>query len=141
MKRTLRRASIALLGLLALVIAAFVPVVPGSVTYRSVRDSASQLDPTLDQLVSAHEAGVESHELYALRDGELHLRCMSTRHALVLVTGVSTTYWSLDDLESLRAAHPELEPHWPDPTARDAGVAWIPNSRERDKSCFPGAAR
>ena len=131
MPRQVRRALVTISGIALLIVAAFIPVFPGAVTYRSVLD-APQSTSVRSLLVSSHETGVETHDLYALHEGVLHLRCQSTRSAVVLVTGVSFTYWPLSTLADFRAENPNLERYWPDPAAPNAGVAWAPTSAEND---------
>jgi hypothetical protein len=91
--------------------------------YRAVSAEGGTRDP--GDMISSGTAGIQEFEDYALLDGALYLRFQTTRGALLLVTHLDFREWTAADVEAFRKAHPKLEPHWPDPTRADGGVAWI----------------
>ena len=55
---------------------------------------------------------------HVVKDGQLHLRVQSTRHALVIVTVVDAPGWGEQAVAAYRAGHPTIERLWPEQPIR-----------------------
>ena len=59
---------------------------------------------------------------HLVSEGRLYLVVQRERQSLLLVMGVETETWDVARIRTFRAAHPDLEPYWPDPSREDGGI-------------------
>ena len=102
----------------------FLPTGPWHTTYWSAAADANVWAgvPESELLHTRSWFGAEDH---VVRHGRLFLRVLSTNPGLVLITWVDPARWDTDGIARYRAAHPELEELWPDPSLADGGVRWL----------------
>ena len=92
-------------------------------TYRAVTDAGNRPRIGNDHFSTLCETALVPPD-HLVRNGTLYLRVQIDRN-LVLLNGVSADTWDEQRIVAFRAAHPELEEHWPDAERPDGGVTWV----------------
>ena len=118
----------AILILLLLVIALFIPLPFGISTYTPVSARPAGYLYIVTNRVTRPAPWFGKSKDHFVEGNKLYLNFQTTRSAVLLVTGVSPGISDVKGIQEFRLHHPELEHFWPDPLQADGGVAW---TRER----------